>query len=135
VSSSDYDPALWEHARVKMIEALDAACREQAAGTGRFAGQQLPPGADILAEVQAAYSLILTSESPRPRLLEVGSFVRFRHALARQQGRSIHDLGAESDHRGPLKLYDVPIVETDQLGPDGWRLLDGDGRVLKEGTL
>jgi hypothetical protein len=37
MSSTGYDPALWERARTAMIEALDAACREQAAGTGRFA--------------------------------------------------------------------------------------------------
>ncbi len=33
------------------------------------------------------------------------------------------------------RLTGVPIVQNDELGPAGWRLLDSAGEILKSGTL
>jgi hypothetical protein len=90
-----------------------------------------PPDADnILRQVQ---EFITRWPAPVPALsrLEVGSFVRFRYVLAQQLGMTRRDMAAP----GPAPLYGIPIVETDRLGPDEWRLLGDDGQVIKEGTL
>jgi hypothetical protein len=35
----------------------------------------------------------------------------------------------------PRALYGVPLFVRGSMDPSAWRLLDTDGRVIKEGTL
>jgi hypothetical protein len=97
----------------------------------------MPPKAPSADDMFAQMRDIMTrlSEPPVTRRIEVGSYLRFRHTLARRQGVTRREMDAAAPLDGLNALFGIPIFETDKLGPDEWRLLDGDGQVIREGTL
>lgn len=84
---------------------------------------RLPPADEMLAQIA---EIATGMDPPAARRMEVGNLSRFRLAVG-------------SAPMSPLDmqvmLFGIPIVETDKLGPDGWRLLGDDGQVIKQGTL
>lgn len=70
----------------------------------------------------------LTPKEPVPALLEVGpvALERIKAAVPPREARP-QDWMSE--------LTGVPIVESSELEPDGWRLIDSDGQEMTAGRV
>jgi hypothetical protein len=84
----------------------------------------LPPEPDILAQVREHMNVI--PDRPVASRLEMGWIARMRLSWRARPLDSVSQVDA---------LFGVPVVEVTDLRPDEWRLLDSDGKVIKEGTL
>lgn len=90
----------------------------------------LPPPSGMLEQLQE-YARLLPQQ-PVPSRLEAGAAV----LDVLRAGLGLPSAGPAPWGVSPAAaLTALPMVQNDELGPAGWRLLDSEGAVITSGTL